>query len=105
MIVDTAGIREVGVIGTDDDLAGIMPAVATLVADCRFANCTHTAEPGCAVIAALELGDLEQSELNNYTKLEREMDYSRKKLDQHLASEQRKASKKISEHGRRSKDR
>ncbi len=104
MIVDTAGIREVGVIGTDEDLAGIMPAVATLVAACRFANCTHSSEPTCAVIAAVELGHLEQSEFQDYTKLEREMDYSRKKLDQRLASEQRKASKKITEHNRRGKN-
>jgi ribosome biogenesis GTPase / thiamine phosphate phosphatase len=104
MIVDTAGIREVGVIGSDDDLAGIMPAVATLVAACRFANCTHSSEPGCAVNAALELGELDQSELDSYTKLEREMDYSRKKLDQRQASEQRKVSKKFTEQNRRGKD-
>ena len=48
--------------------------VEVLFDDCRFRDCTHRAEPGCAVLAALEAGGLDRARWASYTKLQRELD-------------------------------
>lgn len=103
MLIDTAGLKGVGVVGDDQSLGELMPTVAELAGRCRFADCTHACEPGCAVQAALNSGTLEQSEWNNYSQLSRELAYSRRKTDQRLAVEERKRWKQIAINQRRLK--
>ncbi len=72
MIIDTPGMREVGVLvaseGTDDNFDDIH-SFSTL---CRFTNCSHTNEPGCAVLKAIQQGTLHQKHYKNYLKLKME---------------------------------
>lgn len=103
MIIDTAGLRAVGVIGDEETLVRLMPTVAELAEFCRFKDCIHETEPGCAVQHALSTGGLEQGEYENYTQLSKELAYSRRKTDQRLAFEERQRWKQIAVNQRRMK--
>lgn len=104
MIIDTPGLREVQILGTEEQLNQMMPSVSEFAAQCKFHDCSHSNEPGCAVVEALEQGDLEESEFNSYLKLEREVAYGRRKLDQKLANAERKKWKKIAIDNRKRKN-
>jgi ribosome biogenesis GTPase len=74
VVIDTPGIRGVGL--TADGGVGLETAFADIVAlaaACRFRDCSHTNEPGCAVVAALVAGGLERERYDAYTKLDREV--------------------------------
>jgi ribosome biogenesis GTPase / thiamine phosphate phosphatase len=104
MIIDTPGLREVQVLGTEEQLNHVMPSVSEFAAQCRFRDCSHSNEPGCAVVDAVEQGELEESEFDSYLKLEREVAYGRRKLDQKLANAERKKWKKIAIDNRKRKN-
>lgn len=72
-VIDTPGMREIGV--ETADLARSFADIDALVSQCRFRNCTHTKEQGCAVKAAIEDGRLDQARLNSYLKLKKEARY------------------------------
>lgn len=76
MLIDTPGMRELGVLGTGDRFEGGFGDLAALAAACRFADCTHQREPGCAVRAAMERGELPAERFANYTKLKKESDHA-----------------------------
>jgi ribosome biogenesis GTPase / thiamine phosphate phosphatase len=66
-IIDTPGIKEYGIVFfTPAELAGYFPEMRSLLPQCRFYNCTHVHEPGCAVIEALEKGEVALSRYTNY---------------------------------------
>jgi ribosome biogenesis GTPase len=66
-VVDTPGIRELGLITVHrHELVLYYPEIAALVGQCRFNDCTHTHEPGCAVIEAVERGDIALSRYESY---------------------------------------
>jgi ribosome biogenesis GTPase / thiamine phosphate phosphatase len=74
LVIDTPGLRElqlwdVGTAGLDTTFAD----VEELAADCRFGDCSHTHEPGCAVLAALETGELLRDRFDSWRKLQREL--------------------------------
>ncbi len=73
IVIDTPGMRELGVDSVD--LAKSFADIDQLMDNCRFADCTHTAEPGCAVQAALQSGQLDERRLQSYLKLKREARY------------------------------
>lgn len=95
MIIDTPGLREVQVLGDEGDLAEVMPDVTLLASSCKFSDCSHSNEPGCQIKQALEENRLEQTDLDNYYKLQSEMAYARRKLDQRAANQERNRWKKI----------
>jgi ribosome biogenesis GTPase / thiamine phosphate phosphatase len=72
LLIDTPGIRSLGVAGADAGLAPTFSDVTDLAAACRFADCRHEREPGCAVHAALADGRLSAERLASHRKLERE---------------------------------
>jgi ribosome biogenesis GTPase len=72
IVIDTPGIRELQLAG---DPASAFEDIESLAAGCKFRNCTHTAEPGCAVQEAVKSGKLPQERLNNYRKLLKETGY------------------------------
>ena len=72
-VIDTPGMRELGIQNADIGIAGTFPEIAELAASCRFSDCTHENEPGCAVIAAVDNSDLDPSRLDSYRKLVREV--------------------------------
>jgi ribosome biogenesis GTPase len=66
-IIDTPGIKEFGLIDfNQDELTHFFPEMFKLLKDCKFYNCTHTTEPGCAVKTAVESGKVSMSRYNNY---------------------------------------
>jgi len=72
LVVDAPGFRELKVLGDEDATADVFAEVAELASGCRFSDCTHTNEPGCAVRAALDSGELEPQRFSDYLALEAE---------------------------------
>ncbi len=73
LLLDTPGIREVGLIEAEVGLGTAFDDIERLAEECRFNNCGHSNEPGCAVRAALEAGVLSAERLASYQKLSREL--------------------------------
>ena len=90
VIVDTPGLRELQLWDADDGLDQAFGDVAEQIAQCRFSDCEHRTEPGCAVKAALADGSLSAERWESYQKLQRELARLERKLDPKLRSEQRK---------------
>lgn len=66
-LIDTPGIRELGVFDIEkQDLGRLFPEIRKLMGNCRFHNCRHINEPGCAVLEALDKGELESSRYDSY---------------------------------------
>jgi ribosome biogenesis GTPase len=69
-VVDTPGLKEFGVLDpSDDDLAMAFPEIAAIVPGCRFSDCHHLHEPGCAVRAAVEDGAIDAGRFESYLKI------------------------------------
>jgi ribosome biogenesis GTPase / thiamine phosphate phosphatase len=75
MLIDTPGMREIGIIGTSDGVTIGFEEVVGLSANCRYANCSHEHEPGCAIRAAVESGELSEDRYASYIKLKKESAY------------------------------
>jgi ribosome biogenesis GTPase len=75
LIIDTPGMRELGLWDTGESVGEIFAGVEALFADCRFSNCTHGAEPGCAVQAALESGALSRDQWERYLTQKKEASF------------------------------
>jgi ribosome biogenesis GTPase len=75
MLIDTPGMRELGLLGTGTGMDTTFRDIGDYAAQCRFPDCTHTQEPGCAVLAALEVGELGDDRYQNYLKLKKETDF------------------------------
>ena len=76
MVIDTPGMRELGMWDAGDGLSSAFADIEALAAKCRFKDCTHRTEPGCAVREALERGELSQARLLSYEKLQTENAWS-----------------------------
>lgn len=76
MVIDTPGMREMGMWDSSEGLSAAFEDIEELSAMCRFKNCTHKSEPGCAVQAAIENGELSEGRLSSYEKLKIENAYS-----------------------------
>jgi ribosome biogenesis GTPase / thiamine phosphate phosphatase len=90
MLVDTPGLREVQLWDADDGINEAFADVDELAADCRFNDCAHRREPGCAVQAAIDEGRLPRERLQSYRALQRELKRLAMKQDARLRSEERK---------------
>jgi ribosome biogenesis GTPase len=72
LVIDTPGMRELGLWDAGGAVSMAFAEIEDLFSRCRFSNCTHTVEPGCAVLAALEDGSLSPEQWRNYRKQKRE---------------------------------
>jgi ribosome biogenesis GTPase len=88
-VLDTPGLRAIGLLETADGLDRTFADVVELVAACRFADCRHQTEPGCAVRAALVTGELTVRRWESWRKLQREVAYEARRRDARLASAER----------------
>ena len=84
-IIDTPGVRGFGVVEfASEEVGHYFPEIFRISADCRFGNCTHTHEPGCAVLKAVEEHSISESRYNSYMSILEETadtdDKYRKKL-------------------------
>jgi ribosome biogenesis GTPase len=88
-IIDTPGMRELQLWSTTDGLDEAFRDIATLAEQCRFRDCAHRTEPGCAVLAAVERGEVDAARLGSWRKLSREQAYLERRQDAAAASEAR----------------
>ena len=70
--------------------------IEQLAKNCRFSDCRHTSEPGCAIKAALEVGELSEERWKNYTKLIREAEFAKKKENINVMLKEKSYKKSIS---------
>jgi len=75
MVIDNPGMRQVGMTESDSGIDSVFDEIATLSLECQFIDCTHANEPGCAVLAAVEAGIVDQNKYVNYMKLKKETEY------------------------------
>ncbi len=83
-LIDTPGIREVGLSAEGADLGTAFSDIATLAEGCRFRDCTHSTEPGCAVLAALAEGAIDPDRYGHQLRLRREVAFEAARSDEHL---------------------
>ena len=76
MIIDTPGMRELGSMSVDDGLGETFSEILNLSHGCKFSNCSHTNEKGCAILAAIKAGDLSEQRYQNYLKMKKESEYN-----------------------------
>lgn len=89
LVVDTPGIREIQLWAEEDDLDRTFADVMALGETCRFTDCGHETEPGCAVQAAVRSGALAPERIASYRKLEKELAHLERQKDQRKALEQK----------------
>ncbi len=100
VIIDTPGVRGVGMWDAEAGVAQVFSEIEELAGACRFHDCAHTAEPGCAVLGAVEDGTLQQRRLDSYRKLLRENAWIASRTDARMRAEQRREWKQRSAEGR-----
>ncbi|WP_432182966.1 ribosome small subunit-dependent GTPase A [Streptomyces tendae] len=96
VLLDTPGLRGIGLHDADDGLEHTFAEITELARDCRFADCAHSTEPGCAVLAAVEDGRLTRRRLDSYHRLQRENTYAASRTDARLRAELERPLKQIS---------
>jgi ribosome biogenesis GTPase len=79
MLIDTPGLRELIAWDNDDGMGDVYADIDALEAECRFSDCRHRSEPGCAINAALASGDLDPERLRQREKLRRELAYANRR--------------------------
>lgn len=82
LFIDTPGLRELALWADSGTVNSAFPEIEALAASCRFRDCTHSKEPGCAVRAAVESGEIEQSRYESYIDLQKEVAYLRSRRDE-----------------------
>jgi ribosome biogenesis GTPase len=96
MIIDTPGLREAQLWEGEQALGNIFEDIEELALTCRFTDCGHVTEPGCAIKAALDAGTLDAERFRSYRKLQRELRAVAAKTDARIKLEERKKWKQIS---------
>lgn len=100
VLIDTPGLRGVGLWDAGTGVGQVFAEIEELARDCRFHDCAHQAEPGCAVLAAVEDGGLPERRLASYRKLLRENQHIVAKNDARLRAEMRREWKRRGAEGR-----
>lgn len=95
LMIDTPGMRELQLWEADDGFRDAFDDIETLAEACRFRDCRHGREPGCAVQAALADGSLERARFDSYRKLQRELAHLARKDDARLQAAEKTKWKKI----------
>lgn len=100
ILIDNPGMREVGIVDTSSGLEMTFEAIVEYGKNCKFKNCTHQDEKGCAILEALESGEIDEAAYANFQKMEREKTHfestaqERKKKDKELGKLIKKMKKK-----------
>lgn len=105
LVIDTPGIRRVGLYGMSDGVGLVFADVDELAAHCRFADCAHDSEPGCAVLAAVASGELPERRLASWRKLRREAAWMAARGDARLRRERANEWKAVTKQLRHHKNR
>jgi ribosome biogenesis GTPase len=75
LVIDNPGMREFGIADAEAGIESSFADISSLANTCRFRDCSHSGEPGCAISAALESGQISQGHFENYQKLRKEADF------------------------------
>ena len=94
-LIDTPGMRELQLWADQDSLDSAFAEIAGLAAQCRFRDCSHVVEEGCAVQAAIEAGELEAARWESYRKLRAEIAWHTRQTDVQAAQAQKRKWKAI----------
>jgi len=105
MIIDNPGIRELQLWSDDEDregsgLAETFEDIEALAAQCRFHDCQHGSEPGCAIRAALESGQLDIARLKSYEKMQKELAFLARRVDERARADAKERGKRLSQFGK-----
>jgi ribosome biogenesis GTPase / thiamine phosphate phosphatase len=93
LLIDTPGLREVGLWDAADGVRTVFTDIDELAQGCRFADCRHASEPGCAVQAAAASGTLDPDRLEGWRRLERELSYLERRENRAAEAEAKSAVK------------
>lgn len=93
VLIDAPGVRSMGIGIADEGLALAFPEITEAAGQCKFRNCAHEHEPGCAVTAAIEAGTLDALRFENWRKLATEIAASERRSDPHYSVAARRSSK------------
>jgi ribosome biogenesis GTPase len=94
-LIDTPGLRELQPWAGEDDVDGAFPEIEELAGKCRFRDCAHSGEEGCAVEAAIGDGSLDLDRFSSYRKMRKEAAYLERQLDLRAQLDQKAQWKKI----------
>jgi len=98
LVIDTPGLRELQFY--DGDVSAAFDDIETLAAECRFRDCAHVREPGCAVLAAVDNGTLALDRLRSWRKFQRELEAIAARTDHRLRAARKKRWKELAAHTR-----
>jgi ribosome biogenesis GTPase / thiamine phosphate phosphatase len=96
VIIDTPGIRSISLWDSEEGVRAAFPEISDAARTCRFRDCTHTNEPGCAVRAAVLAGTIEQRRLDSYLDLQKEMEQLALKQEVRARLDKKKAERSLS---------
>jgi ribosome biogenesis GTPase len=100
LIIDTPGMRELRLWGEEDGLKATFDDIETLATECRFRDCAHRSEPGCAIQQALADGALDAARYASYLKLQREQAHLAARRQRNARLEEKRKWKKIAQWSR-----
>jgi ribosome biogenesis GTPase len=95
LLIDTPGLRELQLWGATEGVERTFADIEELATHCKYGNCGHTAEPGCAVQAALVEGRLAEERVESWRKLGREQEFVQRKVDPHARQQEKERVKKL----------
>jgi ribosome biogenesis GTPase / thiamine phosphate phosphatase len=101
LIIDTPGMRELGLWDSEAGLLTAFDDIEEIAGQCKFDDCSHGTEPGCAVNEAIKAGTLDQRRYDSYVKLQRELDYLARKENRREQLAAKDKWKKISKNSKR----
>jgi ribosome biogenesis GTPase / thiamine phosphate phosphatase len=93
LLIDTPGMRELQFWGVQEGVGETFDDIEALASECKFRDCRHQSEPGCAVLAALERGEIDAERIASYTKLQKEANFQARKADARARAEQKAKAK------------
>jgi len=100
LVLDTPGMRELALWADDDALDATFVDIDDLTRQCRFADCRHSGEPGCAIAAAIEDGRLDEARVASWRRLQRELAWLARKQDSRAQHEERRRWARLSREAR-----
>lgn len=76
LVIDNPGMREFGILGADSGIANSYSDIIAIASRCRYQDCSHTGDPGCAVLAAIHAGEISRESLDSFLKLKEETTFN-----------------------------
>jgi ribosome biogenesis GTPase len=98
-VIDTPGLRGIGLVDAGEGIARTFADVDDLAAECRFADCRHTTEPGCAVLAAIDEGQLPLRRFESWQRLQREAAWMAARKDARVRAQRARGKRRARREG------